>query len=203
MKNIVNIILITLWCLSPLGAYAQGTHWSCDERAFQYDMTAYIALVDDSGTPLNLSVYEVAAFIGSECRGTTKVVTLPESGTSYGYLRIRSNVASGETVTFKAYNKSQGKEIIVEAENVTFESNAVKGLPSAPLLLKIKQTFLIGDVNSDGRITIADVAALVNIILGKDKSVPYQYNHIAADVNGDSSITETDVTALVDIILGK
>lgn len=60
---------------------------------------------------------------------------------------------------------------------------------------------LIGDVNNDGSITIADVTALVNIILGKDAEG--QYNHKAADVNDDSTITIADVTALVNIILGK
>ena len=60
-----------------------------------------------------------------------------------------------------------------------------------------------GDVNRDGLITIADVTALVNIILGKDSVEPYQYDHRAADVNKDSSITIADVTALVNIILGK
>ena len=60
---------------------------------------------------------------------------------------------------------------------------------------------LIGDVNNDGSITIADVTALVNIILGKDAEG--QYNHNAADVNDDSTITIADVTALVNIILGK
>ncbi|MBQ8050070.1 MAG: M60 family metallopeptidase [Bacteroidaceae bacterium] len=62
-------------------------------------------------------------------------------------------------------------------------------------------TTLPGDVNRDGSITIADVTALVNIILGKDTTG--QYDHEAADVNGDQSITIADVTALVNIILGK
>jgi len=66
----------------------------------------------------------------------------------------------------------------------------------------VKQ-LMVGDVNCDGLITIADVTALVNIILGKDSVEPYQYDHRAADVNKDSSITIADVTALVNIILGK
>lgn len=54
-----------------------------------------------------------------------------------------------------------------------------------------------GDVNGDGEVTIADVTALVNIILGKnDKKA-------IADVNGDDDVTIADVTALVNIILGK
>ncbi|MBQ6190566.1 MAG: dockerin type I repeat-containing protein [Bacteroidaceae bacterium] len=62
---------------------------------------------------------------------------------------------------------------------------------------------LPGDVNKDNQISIADVTALVNIILGKDNSEPYQYDHEAADVNGDNTVSIADVTALVNIILGK
>ena len=63
--------------------------------------------------------------------------------------------------------------------------------------------YIIGDVNNDKQITIADVTALVNIILGKDSVEPYLYNHKAADVNTDKGISIADVTALVNIILGK
>ena len=61
--------------------------------------------------------------------------------------------------------------------------------------------YLMGDVNSDDKVTIADVTALVNIILGKDTAG--LYNRDAADVNGDHQITIADVTALVNVILGK
>lgn len=54
-----------------------------------------------------------------------------------------------------------------------------------------------GDVNGDKQVTIADVTALVNIILGKDSQ------KAIADVNGDGPVTIADVTALVNIILGK
>lgn len=67
---------------------------------------------------------------------------------------------------------------------------------------KVKK-LLIGDINYDGLITIADVTALVDIIFGKDDTEPYRYNHRAANVNGDQSISIADVTALVNIILGR
>ena len=70
-------------------------------------------------------------------------------------------------------------------------------------LFKEAPPYILGDVNRDKQITIADVTALVNIILGKDNIQPYQYDHDAADVNQDNSITIPDVTALVNIILGK
>ena len=56
----------------------------------------------------------------------------------------------------------------------------------------------LGDVNADGSVTIADVTALVNIILGSSTDTSG-----VADVNGDGSVTIADVTALVNIILGK
>ncbi len=70
---------------------------------------------------------------------------------------------------------------------------------------KVKQTTPteVGDINRDGHVSIADVTALVNIILGKDDTEPYQYDHDAADVNTDGGISIADVTALVNIILGK
>ena len=58
---------------------------------------------------------------------------------------------------------------------------------------------LVGDVNEDGTISIADVTALVNIVLGKTT----QYEAKVADLNGDGMISIADVTALVNIILGK
>ena len=67
----------------------------------------------------------------------------------------------------------------------------------------LEKASVLGDVNGDGQVSIADVTALVNIILGKDNTQPYQYDHDAADVNGDGSTSIADVTALVNIILGK
>ena len=59
---------------------------------------------------------------------------------------------------------------------------------------------LIGDVNGDKQISIADVTMLVNIILGKTTE---GFDTKVADVNGDGEISIADVTALVNIILGK
>ena len=64
---------------------------------------------------------------------------------------------------------------------------------------------LKGDINRDGTVSIADVTALVNIILGKAKypDDADKYDFEAANVNGDQVISIADVTALVNIIQGK
>lgn len=62
------------------------------------------------------------------------------------------------------------------------------------------EPILIGDVNGDKQVSIADVTMLVNIILGKTTE---GYEEKVADVNGDGAISIADVTALVNKILGK
>ena len=84
-----------------------------------------------------------------------------------------------------------------------YDNYALK--PSAELVGRLRHQILMlnkGDVNQDGFITIADVTALVNIILGKASSSTENVNKVA-DVNDDDAITIADVTALVNIILGK
>ena len=58
-------------------------------------------------------------------------------------------------------------------------------------------SFLIGDVNKDGIVSIADVSTLTRIVLGMG------FDPENADVNADGAITIADVTALVNILLGK
>ena len=58
--------------------------------------------------------------------------------------------------------------------------------------------FLIGDVDEDGQVSIADVMALVQHILG---STPSVFNYKAADANGDNQLSIADVSAIVGLIL--
>lgn len=60
---------------------------------------------------------------------------------------------------------------------------------------------MLGDVNKDKTVNIADVTALVNIILGKDNGETPMYDHEAANVNKDSAINFNDIAAFMTIIL--
>ena len=61
----------------------------------------------------------------------------------------------------------------------------------------------VGDINRDGFITIADLTALVDIILGKIKypDAADMYDFGAADVNCDDEVNINDVTLLVSLIM--
>ena len=61
-----------------------------------------------------------------------------------------------------------------------------------------KATFIKGDANGDGVVTITDAVAVVNKILGNASE---NFNESAADVNGDGVITITDAVGIVNIIL--
>ena len=56
---------------------------------------------------------------------------------------------------------------------------------------------LPGDATGDGVVDIADVNAVINIMLGKANIID------AADVNGDGEVDIADVNAVINIMLGK
>ena len=58
----------------------------------------------------------------------------------------------------------------------------------------VRENSVIGDVNGDGEISIADINVIISIILG---SQPSEEVIIRADVNEDKEITVNDVTALI------
>ena len=87
-----------------------------------------------------------------------------------------------------------------------FEKTGTGNTPAQIIVDEVTLDYFVeaklkGDVNKDGIVTIADVTALVNIILGKDDGPTPIYDHGAADVNADDLITIADVTSLVNIIL--
>jgi hypothetical protein len=91
----------------------------------------------------------------------------------------------------------------VEAGNHTFglyveSTNANWVAVDNFVLYYYGDSFLMGDVNNDGYVNIADVTCMVSYILG---NTPPVFIRKAADINNDDVINITDVTALVELIL--
>ena len=63
----------------------------------------------------------------------------------------------------------------------------------------VQPYIFLGDVNDDGKLSIADVTCLIDFLLGVN---PQPFNILNADVNQNESITISDVTALIDLMLG-
>lgn len=131
-------------------------------------------------------------------KACTMTISAPDNG------KITKIVFAGSTISNILNNGKSlsngtwtGKE-----SSVVFTFNANQRINTIKITYEVEATepeVLLGDVNNDGAVTIADVTALVNVLLGKGSS----YNLDAADVNEDTDVTIADVVALVKMILTK
>lgn len=132
--------------------------------------------------------------------GSIRVICVSSSNT-----RFISNSGALVRIRLHADENIYSGEYPLLIKNIEFtHDNITKDVAEdSSTTISVFGVSLPGDVNKDDQISIADVTALVNIILGKDNTMPYLYDHDAADVNGDGNTSIADVTALVNIILGK
>ena len=85
-------------------------------------------------------------------------------------------------------------KVINQSGEVKHTVNLVGEATPEPVVVPV-----IGDADGDGKISIADVTALIDYLLTGDAE---GINPETADVDGDGYISIADVTALIDIILG-
>lgn len=199
MKCKIRKLVCLAWMLTmTVVAYAQGNEsgWTVNPYEYQYDMTVYAQLKIDDAVITDYSNYEVAAFVGDECRGVAEVNT--QSGSTWLYIRVRSISASGEKITFKMFDKTEGKPKRI-AETINFESNGQVGMPSSPFDLTPAK-YTLGDVNDDEQINIADVTSILSIMAGNRND---SLIRDAADVNEDGAINVADVTSVLSIMAGN
>ena len=64
----------------------------------------------------------------------------------------------------------------------------------------VMTTVLKGDVNQDGEVSVADINAIVDVIMGKPAAEDLMAH---ADVNMDKEISLADINDVIDIIVGK
>ena len=110
--------------------------WSVNPSAYRYDMSLYLDVAFATGEKLDYEQYDVAAFVGDECRGVAEVLALP-NGNNCLYLRARSNSENGEQMSFRYRDKSTGEVKDIENVNFSFKSNERLGYPSSPYEVKI------------------------------------------------------------------
>ena len=183
-----------------IGTYSDGTDSNvfATEETFAYDGVTIVAT--DQWTTDNYVNY-----ISDEqglrlAPGATLTLTAPEGYVIIGAwpLNISQRLTLDQTGAVFNYEGWKGSAQSITLTNPNRSTQNLYGIE-----VRYAKATLRGDVNRDGQISIADVTALVNIILGKDNVQPYIYDHEAADVNTDTTISIADVTALVNIILGK
>ncbi|MCR5131814.1 MAG: endonuclease [Prevotella sp.] len=138
----------------------------------------------------------------------TLTFSLKKFKSDNGSLALTVDGATLDASTFTPTSSTDWMECTVNLTNasgsitLTFAATKRLYIDDIKLVSANEEQTLVGDVNKDGDVTIADVTALVNIILGKaTEGDSNNYDFTAADVNTDDEITIADVTALVNIIL--
>ena len=198
MKSKIRKLVCLAYMLAmAMVAYAQGNEsgWTVSPFDYQYDMTVYAQLKIDNAVVSDYSNYEVAAFVGNECRGVAEVNTKDNS--TWLYIRVRSTSASGEKISFKMFDKTEGKPKRI-AETVEFQSLGQEGMPSSPIDLTPAE-YTPGDVNDDGKINSKDLMLVIKKILKQD--LPNGTIEDAMDMNGDGKYNSKDLQLIINIIL--
>lgn len=78
-------------------------------------------------------------------------------------------------------------------------NNATSNVEEVTLLENQGHDYELGDVDHDREVTIGDVTALIDYLLGINDDICL----ICANVNGDDEVNINDVSALIDILLGN
>lgn len=133
-------MLLVAVCLS-MSASSREDSWTLNPSDFRYDMSLYLTV--EPAQFADLEKYEIGAFVGDECRGIAKAMDLPE-GAGCFYMRIRSNVASGETVELLMRDVATEQIYVLkdkEGKALSFDADTMVGLPSSPYALTPWFTF--------------------------------------------------------------
>lgn len=191
--------LVCLACMLAMAmvAYAEGNEsgWTVNPYDYQYQMSIYARLVIEDNDVTADNNYEVAAFVGDECRGVATIQS--QGGYTWLWMFVRSDEASGEKISFKVYDKTTEKEKRI-AETVDFVSDGKIGEASSPTTFTLAK-YTLGDVNDDGEIDISDVQELINLILYTD----LQDVSPACDFNEDGETDISDVQNLITYVLNN
>ncbi len=94
--------------------------------------------------------------------------------------------------TGKVTAKKAGTAKVYVHSNLANDDNA----PYCTVTVTGSSGVMLGDVNGDGAVNIADVTALIDLLLNGTSN-----NNAAADMNQDGSVNIADVTALIDYLL--
>ena len=133
---------------------------------------------DENGTPIWVTAPSSKGEDGAEAAGKSE-------STCYWLLNLNNT----QPAKFRIYERAGNKNVACYIDDLTFYYTGEEGGPAG---------WDKGDVNGDGEVNIADVNAIIGIILGETAQADVVKR---ADVNGDGEVNIADVNAIIDIIL--
>lgn len=208
-RNIKLITLALIWLSNSVSAQTVSTE----------DLS-----VDASSTAnIEISLNEVSNYVAMGF-----VITLPEGFTftnknnsAMANHEIRTNLLSKNSIKVAVYSLSNKVFNDVEEGMISIQFKAgvgegtyqgtISNIEFSTEVSRLKAvsdvTFniavsgsgaILGDANSDGKLTVADYTAIAHKILGKPT---VNFNEQAADVNNDGNINMADYTGVVHLLL--
>ncbi len=120
--------------LMEINVLARPPQWNVNPAQFAYSMNITAQLNIDgqaSDDPFDV----VSAFSGNEVRGKANVQYVSDLFGYMAFITVYSNNLSGETVTFRGWDASEGDEYGAVEETLVFENGATVGDVSNPLIL--------------------------------------------------------------------
>lgn len=160
--------VITISSLASMVAELNGTSSIVSGSVTAEDNSENIILTVDGNFQISLNRYT-----------WSRTLTLDPSGEVF-YVRIADTSVAGD----------YSGELSATTSLASAYAD-VEGTVNAP-------TVLIGDVNMDGSVNIADVTTLIDYLLSGNVD---KFDELAADVNQDGLINIADVTSLIDRLL--
>jgi surface protein len=148
-----------------------------------------------------------------ECSGLTSLdlssfntANVVDMGYMFDFCRNLETIYVGDEWSTAAVTNSSGMFSdclsIVGGKGTTYDANHVDkayahvdGGPSDPGYFSSHVTFLRGDVNGDGHVSIADVSALIDYLLSGETAPA------GADCNQSGNVSIADVSSLIDYLL--
>ncbi|RYD83613.1 MAG: T9SS type A sorting domain-containing protein [Sphingobacteriales bacterium] len=154
--------------------------WNLRRNGYEYNMTI-TGRIEINGARLKGFADRVAAFVGDECRGTGKLIFVPELGTYRLSMFVYSNTP-GEKITFKILD-SDAESIYDDVHEVSFKADSIVGNLISPFVfsnmwatgVKITKT-------ADLRMQVYPnpFSSYIALTFGDDKSNKYQLTLIDA-----------------------
>ncbi len=195
------------WDGSPTSSYMEqsGSNWASNTWTISYQRNLTL--------PKGKYVLKVACRSASEVSATIQAngisVSVPANGdTGYGINTTgetcytadasyaNNGVGRGWEWRYVVFYILKDQSVGISLDATTTTINQWVSYADATLL---RRKFKRGDVNNDGLVTVTDVMAMVNNILGIPES-PFILE--AAEINDDGTISVSDIMSLVNIILG-
>nr|NQU90825.1 hypothetical protein [Bacteroidota bacterium] len=142
MKKIYLIISIIV---SMQFAFGQNPNWTVDPANFAFNGEVVGKVFMNS---VAVETGTMATFVGSECRGVADATFFPPGGHYVFVLLCYSNIANGETLSFKYYDPGTN-QVFDLVETVPFVPDMIVGNAMNPMIFNALVSYLTLDPTNE------------------------------------------------------